>query len=46
MTFGSMFIRNRLALNVPDEHREGLTARFGEPPAEWIRLRIVTPSSP
>ena len=77
MALSSMFIRNRLALNVPDEHREGLTARFGEqfrmylrdmgietelldivdrisdsrrqielPPAEWIRLRIVTPSSP
>ena len=76
MILSGMFIRNRLAPNVSDERREGLTARFGEqfrmylrdmgvetelldivdrnsesrrqielPPAEWIRLRIVTASS-
>ena len=77
MTLGGMFIHNRLAPNVSEERREGLTARFGEqfrmylrdmgvepelldivdrnsesrhqtemPPAEWIRLRIVTAASP
>jgi hypothetical protein len=77
MTLGGMFIHNRLAPNVSEERREGLTVRFGEqfrmylrdmgvepelldivdrnsesrhqtemPPAEWIRLRIVTASSP
>ena len=76
MILSGMFIRNRLAPNVSDERREGLTLRFGEqfrmylrdmgvepelldivdrnseshrqielPPAEWIRLRIVTASS-
>src|SRR6266478_6724834 len=76
MILSGMFIRNRLAPNVSDERREGLTVRFGElfrlylrdmgvetelldivdrnseshrqielPPAEWIRLRIVTASS-
>jgi hypothetical protein len=37
MTLSSMFIRNRLALNVPDEHREGLTARFGEQFRMYLR---------
>jgi hypothetical protein len=77
MSLGGMSIHNRLAPNLSEEHREGLTARFGEqfrlylremgvepelldivernseskrqtemPPAEWIRLRIVTASSP
>jgi hypothetical protein len=76
MILSGMFIRNRLAPNVSDEHREGLTAHFGEqfrlylrdmgvepelldiidrnsdprrgiemPPAEWIRLHIVTTAS-
>jgi hypothetical protein len=74
---GGMSIHNRLAPNVSDERREGLTARFGElfrtyaremgfdpelfdiidrnsdarrqtemPPSEWIRLHIVTGTSP
>jgi hypothetical protein len=77
MTLGGMFIHNRLAPNVSEERREGLTVRFGEqfrmylrdmgvepelldivdrnsesrhqtemPPAEWIRLRIITAASP
>jgi hypothetical protein len=75
VSLGGMFIHNRLAPNVSEERREGLTVRFGElfrmylrdmgvetelldivdsnseskrqteiPPAEWIRLRIVTAS--
>jgi hypothetical protein len=77
VTLGGMSMHNRLAPNVSEERREGLTARFGEqfrmylremgvepelldivdrnseskhqtemPPSEWIRLRIVTASSP
>lgn len=32
-----MFIRNRLAPNVSDEHRQGLTARFGEQFRMYLR---------
>jgi hypothetical protein len=77
MILSGMVIRNRLAPNVSDERREGLTVRFGEqfrlylkdmgvetelldivdknsefgrptemPPSDWLRLRIVTASSP
>jgi hypothetical protein len=78
MILSGMFIRNnRLAPNVSDGRRAGLTVQFGEqfrmylrdmgvdselleivdrnsetrrqvemPPSEWIRLRIVTASSP
>jgi len=77
MVLSGMFIRNRLAPNVSEERREGLTALYGEqfrkylrdmgvepelldivdsnstsrgqievPPAEWLRLRIVTALPP
>ena len=38
-----MFIRNRLAPNVSDERREGLTSRFGEQFRMYLRDMGVEP---
>jgi hypothetical protein len=43
MILNGMFIRNRLAPNVSDEHREGLTARFSEKFRLYLREMGVEP---
>jgi hypothetical protein len=43
MILTGMAIHNRLALNVPEEHREGLTARFGELFRLYLREMGVEP---
>jgi hypothetical protein len=43
MSLGGMFIRNRLAPNVSDERREGLTVRFGEQFRLYLREMGVEP---
>jgi hypothetical protein len=43
MILTGMFIRNRLAPNVSDEHRENLTARFGEQFRLYLRDMGVEP---
>jgi hypothetical protein len=43
VTLGGMFIHNRLAPNVSEEHREGLTVRFGEQFRIYLRDMGVEP---
>jgi hypothetical protein len=43
MVLSGMFIRNRLAPNVSDERREGLTVRFGEQFRMYLRDMGVEP---
>jgi hypothetical protein len=43
MILTGMFIHNRLAPNVSDQHREGLTARFGEQFRLYLREMGVDP---
>ena len=43
MILSGMFIRNRLAPNVSDERREGLTVRFGELFRIYLRDMGVEP---
>jgi hypothetical protein len=43
MILTGMFIHNRLAPNVSDQHREGLTARFGEQFRLYLREMGVEP---